>query len=214
MAAWGSQVLPGAPAAMRSWAGQIVGVVGVVGTLVVSVLPAGLQEVTRLIAAAPGVAAGWADTPRRAVGTGPEVAIPAVGPAVAVGPSPGFAAVSPNGRHAYVANQRTQVLTVVDTEINRVTATIPIGAGPPQFLVFSPDDRRLYVSIFNDAATVHAIEVLDTASNTVIATIPQSARPFVPAVSPDGKRLFVPNHDIAAVSVIDTATNTGRFQSV
>lgn len=143
-----------------------------------------------------------------ATGTiGPEHAIPALGATIAVGNTPTFVVVSPTGRQAYVANGNAGVVTVVDTAINQVTATVPIVAGPPRYLAFAPDGRRLYISVYNDQQTIHAIDVLDTASNTVIATIPQSARPFLPAVTPDGKRLFVPNHDIAAVSVIDTATN-------
>lgn len=143
-----------------------------------------------------------------AAGTaGPERAIPALGATIAVGNTPTFVAISPTGRQAYVANGTAGMLTVLDTAVNRVTATIPITVGPPQYLAFTPDGSRLYVSVFNDQQTIHAIDVLDTASNTVIATIPQPARPFLPAVTPDGKRLFVPNHDVAAVSVIDTATN-------
>ncbi len=138
---------------------------------------------------------------------GPEVAIPALGATIAVGPTPGFVAVSPNGRHAYIANRNTQTITVLDSAVNKVTATIPIPAGPPQFLAFAPGGRTLYVTIFNEQRTIHAIDVIDTASNTVVATVPQPARPFLPAVTPDGKRLFVPNHDIAAVSVIATDTN-------
>jgi YVTN family beta-propeller protein len=146
-------------------------------------------------------------TPAPTSAVGPEVAIPALGAPIQVGKTPTFVAVSPNGRHAYVANRDAQLVTVIDTAINQVTATIPTPAGPPQFLAFTPDGRKLYVTIYNDQQTIHAIDVIDTASNTVIATIPQLARPFLPALTPDGKRLFIPNHDIAAVSVIDTNTN-------
>jgi YVTN family beta-propeller protein len=138
---------------------------------------------------------------------GPEVAIPALGATIPVGATPGFVAVSPNGRHAYIANRDAQTITVLDSAVDKVTATIPIPAGPPQFLAFAPGGGTLYVTIFNDQRTIHAIDVINTASNTVVATVPQPARPFLPAVTPDGKRLFVPNHDIAAVSVIDTDTN-------
>jgi YVTN family beta-propeller protein len=143
---------------------------------------------------------------------GPEVAIPALGGSIPVGKSPGFVAVSPNGRHAYIANRDTQAITVLDTAINKVTATIPIPAGPPQFLAFAPDGRTLYVTIYNNQRTIHVIDVLDTASNTVTATIPQQARPFLPAVTPDGKLVYVPNHDIASVSVIDTTKNSAVAQ--
>ena len=146
--------------------------------------------------------------PNTAADVGPEVAIPALGGIIQVGKTPAFVAVSPNGRHAYIANGKAQVVTVVDTAVNQVTATIPIPAGPPQFLAFAPDGRTLYVSIFNEQRTIHSIDVLDTASNTVVATIPQPARPYLAAVSRDGKRIYVPNHDTASVSVIGTDTNT------
>lgn len=139
---------------------------------------------------------------------GPKVAVPAASAIIAVGQTPSFVAVAPDGRHAYVANGDAQVITMVDTAANRVTATIPIAAGPPQFLTFAPDGRMLYVTIFNDQKTKHAIDVLDTASNTEIAMIPQPAHPFDPAISPDGTLLYVPNHDVASMSVIATDTNT------
>lgn len=135
------------------------------------------------------------------------VPIPPLGAPIQVGKTPRFVAVSPSGRQAYVANGNAQVVTVVDTAINQVTATIPIASGPPQFLAFAPDGRTLYVTIFNDQRTIRMIDVVDTTSNTVVATIPQQARPFLPAVTPDGQRLYVPNHDIASVAVVATDTN-------
>jgi YVTN family beta-propeller protein len=139
---------------------------------------------------------------------GPEVAIPSIGATIQVGKTPGFVAVSPNGRHAYIANRDSQVITVLDTAVDKVTATIPIPAGPPQFLAFAPNGRTLYVTIYNTQRTIHVIDVIDTTSNTVVATISQPARPFLPAVARDGKLLYVPNHDIASVSVVSTADNT------
>ncbi|NMI01728.1 Hsp70 family protein [Pseudonocardia acidicola] len=136
------------------------------------------------------------------------VPVPTLAPAIPVGPTPNFVAVSPSGRQAYVAGANSGVVTVVDTAVNKVTATIPVPAGPPQYLAFSPNGRRVYVSIWNDARTVAAVGVLDTTTNTVVATIPVRTRPFVPAVTPDGKWLYVPNHDSATISVINTATNT------
>jgi len=164
-------------------------------------------SVNHVLASAPSEAAK-PGTPQQAADIGPEVAIPALGATIQVGKTPGFVAVSPNGRQAYIANRNAQVVTVVDTAVNQVTATIPITAGPPQFLAFAPDGRTLYVTVYNDAKTVHVVDVLDTATNTVIGTIPQPARPYLPAVTRDGKRLFIPNHDIGSVSVVSTDTNT------
>jgi YVTN family beta-propeller protein len=146
--------------------------------------------------------------PAAVASVGPKIAIPAASAVVAVGKTPSFVAVAPDGRHAYVANGDAQLVTVVDTAVNQVTATIPIVAGPPQFLTFTPDGRILYITVSNDQGTKHAIDVVDTVTNTEIATVAQPASPFHPAISPDGKQLFVANHDIGSVSVVATATNT------
>ena len=49
--------------------------------------------------------------------------------------------------------------------------------------------------------------MLDTTTNAVVATVPMRSRPFLAAVTPDGRQLYVPNHDSGTVSVVDTATN-------
>ncbi|HVH23500.1 MAG TPA: Hsp70 family protein [Pseudonocardia sp.] len=135
------------------------------------------------------------------------VAEPRVVATVPVGETPGFVVVSPDGRRAMVANQAAGMITVLDTATNEVTATIPVRAGPPQYLAFSPTGERVYVSIWDQARTVAAVGVLDTATNTIVATIPVRTRPYLSAVTPDGQRLYVPNHDSGTISVIDTVTN-------
>lgn len=122
--------------------------------------------------------------PTAVVAVGPELATPALGVPVGVGRTPSFVAASPDGGHAYIANGDARVITVGDTAIDQVAATIPIAAGPPQFLTITPDGRTLYVTIFNDQGTINVIDVLDTASDAAIATIPQPARPFHPTVTP------------------------------
>jgi YVTN family beta-propeller protein len=145
--------------------------------------------------------------PPTAAAPAPSVPVPSLGQTVPVGPTSGFVVVAPNGRQAYIANRTAGVVTVVDTAVNRVTATIPVEAGPPQFLAFSPDGRTIYVSVWNDARTIAAVGVLDTTSNSMVATIPVRTRPYLAAVTRDGKWLYVPNHDSGTVSLIDTATN-------
>ena len=135
------------------------------------------------------------------------VPVPSVGATIPAGETPGFVVAAPNGRQLYVANREAGVVTVVDTAVNKVTATITIDEGPPQFIAFSPDGRTAYVSLWDEARTIAAVSVLDTTSNTVVATIDVETRPFLAAVSPDGKWLYVPNHDNDSVSVIDTRTN-------
>jgi YVTN family beta-propeller protein len=137
----------------------------------------------------------------------PSVPIPSLGTTIDVGETPGFVVASPNGRQLYIANRAAGVVTVVDTAVDRVTATIRIPVGPPQYLAFSPDGRTVYVSVWDEARTVAAVSVLDTTTNTIVATTPVRTRPFVPAVTRDGERLYVPNHDSGTISLIDVATN-------
>ena len=51
------------------------------------------------------------------------------------------------------------------------------------------------------------VSVIDTATNTVTATIPVGTAPFAVAVGPDGGTVYVANIDSDNVSAIDTATN-------
>ena len=52
-----------------------------------------------------------------------------------------------------------------------------------------------------------AVSVIDTATDTVSATIPVGLGPFGVAVSPDGSKVYITNQNSNTVSVIDTATN-------
>ncbi len=49
--------------------------------------------------------------------------------------------------------------------------------------------------------------MIDTATNTVIATVPVGIAPNGVAITPDGKFAYVGNEYSSTVSVIDTATN-------
>ena len=135
------------------------------------------------------------------------IAVPTVNGTIPAGSTPGFLEVAPNGRFAYIANRDAGVVTVLDTKINQVTATILIPVGPPQFVSFSPNGDRAYVSISNKDKTVNRVSVIDTASNTVRATITVGTRPFASATTLDGKLLYVPSHDDGQLDVIDTTTD-------
>src|SRR5215510_2823499 len=54
----------------------------------------------------------------------------------------------------------------------------------------------------------NTVSVIDTATNTVIATIPVGARPTLLAVTPDAAFAYVANQEGNTVSVIATASNT------
>ncbi|WP_328306225.1 YncE family protein [Actinomycetospora sp. NBC_00405] len=125
-----------------------------------------------------------------------------------VGSTPGYMEIAPSGEFAYIANRAAGVLTVFDTTRNVPTGLIPVPDGGPQFVAFSPDGARAYVSIFNQDFSVNEVGVLDTSNGTFIARVPTGKRPFALDVSPDGRKVYVPNHDSGSLTVIDTATNT------
>ncbi len=138
---------------------------------------------------------------------GRSVDTPTVGQTVPANSTPGYMEIAPNGHFAYIANRELGVLSIFDTTRNAVTGTIKVPEGGPQFVAFTPDGTRAYVSIFNNQRTVNVVGVLDTATNAFITTIPVGIRPFALEVTPDGKRVYVPNHDSGSITVIDTATN-------
>ena len=137
------------------------------------------------------------------------VAIPTIdGAPIPVGEMPGFVAISPDGRLAYIANRAAGVVTVLDITINKVTATIPVPAGPPQFIALTPDGSHAYVSIYNTDETINLVAVIDTKSTRLLGTIPVDKKPYALAVTPDQRFVYVPSHDAAHLDIIDIATNT------
>ena len=105
---------------------------------------------------------------------------------------------------------------MLNTATDRVSGTIKIPQGPPQFVSFSPDSRTAYVSVYNTRGSVHLIAFVDTATGTVTSTVQvNNFTPGPSTTSPDGQLLYVPNHNTAmsganenVVDVIDTATKT------
>ncbi|MBL7795632.1 MAG: beta-propeller fold lactonase family protein, partial [Saprospiraceae bacterium] len=106
---------------------------------------------------------------------------------------------------AYIPNNVSNDVSVIDLATNTVVATIPVGFAPFGVSV-SPDGSRVYVT--NREATGGTVSVIDAATNTVIATIPVGQNPTGIAVSPDGSLALVANSASGTVSLLETFTNT------
>lgn len=77
--------------------------------------------------------------------------------------------------------------------------TITVGTGPGTSILVG---TKLYVNNFN----ANSISVIDTTTNTGIATIPVGTNPDFASLV--GTKLYVNNSGANTVSVIDTTTNT------
>src|SRR5437868_8414731 len=104
---------------------------------------------------------------------------------------------------AYITNNGSNNVSVIDTASNTVTATVAVGPNPTGVAVH-PAGTRVYVA--NQSS--NNVSVIDTASNTVTATVAVGTFPTGVAVNPAGTRIYVTNQASNTVSVLDTATNT------
>ena len=106
-------------------------------------------------------------------------------------------------------------VVVIDTSTNAVVKTLyPDPDGHPGGVVVSPDGTRVYVANNRDFTTPtpgipgcwSCVIVIDTATNTVVATISLAEEIFTVFISPDGTRVYAT--PTSSIAVIDTATNS------
>lgn len=113
-------------------------------------------------------------------------------------------AVPASARDAYVASEGDAV-TVFDANTG-AAAGAPIFTGTksePFTLVITPNGKTVYTANYE----VNSVSAIDTATKSVVATIPVGGEPIGITASPNGGRVYVANSEDDTVSVIDTATN-------
>ena len=113
-------------------------------------------------------------------------------------PAPGASA-----RNAYVTNQNSASVSVIDTRTNQVVGAIQVGTGPREIAI-TPDGSRAYVTN-RGSKDIYAI---DTRTNQVVGEpIKVAEDPIAIAITPDGTHAYVAQLDSKTVLVIDTRTN-------
>src|SRR5262245_26624273 len=78
-------------------------------------------------------------------------------------------------------------------------AVLPSSRG-----VSAAAEPKAYVGLFKD----NAVAVIDTATNSLLKTIPAPAGPHGLVVTPDARSIYVSSDGDSKVSVIDTLTDT------
>ena len=116
-------------------------------------------------------------------------------------------AVAPDGKHVYVTNPDSNVVTVVDTTTNSPTTIAGVGT-KPRGVAVAPDGKHVYVTSGDGT-----VSVIDTTGANSVKAITVETKPFPVAVAPDGRHVYVggvSSNDPypSYVYTIDTATNT------
>jgi len=107
---------------------------------------------------------------------------------------------------AYVPNEGTGTLSVIDTATDQVVGEIQAGK-KPRGLAVSLDGTRLYVSDQPNNRLV----VVDLASRKAIGTVPLGVSPEGVSASPDGRYVAVALEESNSVAFIATATEKEAF---
>ena len=74
--------------------------------------------------------------------------------------------ITPSGTFAYVANDSTENVSVIDTSTNKVVSIVPVGL-TPRGVAITPDGAFAYVT--NEADST--VSVINTATNAVVDTV-------------------------------------------
>jgi len=102
----------------------------------------------------------------------------------------------------YVANRDDNTISVIDSDVNRVVATVRVEYNPVQ-VALNPAGTRIYVTHYIVSGKV---SVIDTSNNNVISTIPVESFSAGIAVNPSGTMVYIMGS--SSISVIDTGSNS------
>ena len=113
------------------------------------------------------------------------------------------AAPAPDGRKLYVANESDDTIDVVDVGMLKVVNQVEL-VGRPNNIAITPDGRKVYVAI---AESPGALQVMDTESEEITATISVHGGVHNTYVTPDGKHAVAGMIGARNITVVDTATD-------
>ena len=130
-------------------------------------------------------------------------------------PTSGTSHPDPNliGTYDAYSNNRVYMPTVsvIDTATNTITAPFH---GVDAFgsllgeIVVSPDGQTVYTLDISGSAANNWVDVINPATNTIIAKVPVGNSESGIAITPDGTKVLTTNYTDGTVSVINTTTNT------
>jgi PQQ-dependent catabolism-associated beta-propeller protein len=99
---------------------------------------------------------------------------------------------------AYVSNEKSNTISVIDTVDRKVVGTIKVGQRP-RGIAITRDQKYVLVAVGDD----DTIQMIDTASNSVVDTLPSGPDPELFTDDPSGRLLYVANENDNTVTIID-----------
>jgi len=124
------------------------------------------------------------------------------GAEVAVGLIPSDVVFNSTGSRAYVSNQFSQTIGIIDVASNTQIDVIPT-IGDPFALAISPDDKFLFVT-----TNSNALRKFNIATKTEVGTIPLIQTSHHIRMDPRGRLLYVATRDGGTVMEVDWRTMT------
>lgn len=112
--------------------------------------------------------------------------------------------VAPGGHHVYVAKSVGGGIAVIDANTHTVTSVIDAGGPKPSGLAFTPDGKRLVVTLLGEAVEEPgAVAVIDCATGEAGTPVPVGGQPERLTLSPDGRRAYVVSMHDRSMWVLD-----------
>ncbi len=120
---------------------------------------------------------------------------------ITVQTDPAGVAITSNGRFAYVVNDGSGTVSVINTSSYAVIKNITVQTDPYEVAI-TPNGHFAYVTNFYSGT----VSVINTSSYAVIKNITVQTDPNGVAITPNGKFAYVANEGSKTVSVINTSS--------
>jgi DNA-binding beta-propeller fold protein YncE len=122
---------------------------------------------------------------------------------------PRYAAVSPDGRHAYVTDSGRHEVAVVDVRGRRVVGRVAV-AGACRHLGIDASGSRLWVALGNSAEELVVLSLSDPARPRVVGRVRPPFRAHDVGFTPGGRRVWVTSGDSRRIAIYEAGGDLVR----
>jgi DNA-binding beta-propeller fold protein YncE len=124
--------------------------------------------------------------------------------------NPHIAEISPDGKWAYVTDDGSGLLSVIQLTRARVVHRVLVGAGA-HHMAWSADGRSVWVALGERARTIVVLDASRPSRPRVVATFDPGFGAHDLGFSPDGRGVWLTSDDGTAVVVVDAASRRRVF---